>query len=41
VLEYQVGISGLDGHIDGAFEPRDSVFVPMLPDDVAVGSDLT
>ena len=39
-LEHQIGVSCIDSHLDGTFEPHNGMFVSMLPDDVAAGLDV-
>ena len=33
-------VAGVDGHFDSPVEPLERMFIPMSPDNVAVGTDL-
>jgi hypothetical protein len=41
VLQHGIRVLGFDDHLERGAQPIDGVFVAMLPDDVAVGFDLS
>jgi hypothetical protein len=40
-LQNPIGIASIDSHLDCASKPIDGMFVPMPPNNVAVGGDLS